>query len=94
LDQLNDGIYTIDSKKFYTPSNENVDDNHNLNTVIILVETNLDVKRIFYFKKPLITKKITISNNDISYLESWSHDQILELSSKLVLILHGFCLPV
>lgn len=94
LDQLDDGIYTIDLENSYRPANGDVKKNLDGDSIIILVETNLDLKRIIHFKKPLLIKKITVSNNDISYLESWTHDQIIELNSKLVLILHGFCVPV
>src|ERR1044072_2478264 len=91
LSQLDDGIYTRDLNNFDTSSNENVGNNASDNSIIIAVETSLDLKRLFHFKKPHLSRKITISNNDISYLESWTRDQILELNSKLVLILHGFC---
>lgn len=91
LDQLNDGIYTIDLNNFDISANENVKNNTNYNSVTILVETSIDVKRMLYFKKPHLTRKVTISNNDVLYLESWTRDQILELNSKIVLILHGFC---
>jgi hypothetical protein len=91
LDQLNDGIYTIDLNNLDISANGNIRNKTNDNSVTIVVETSLDIKRMIHFKKPHLTKKITISNNDISYLESWSRDEILELNSNLVLILHGFC---
>lgn len=91
LGQLDDGIYTIDLNKFDISANGNVRNNTNDKSITIVVETSLDVKRMLHFKKPHLTRKVTISNNDVSYLESWPRDQILELNSKLVLILHGFC---
>ncbi len=90
LDQLDDGIYTIELKKLVRSSKEEVKNNLKDKTVKVLVETNIDVKQILHFKKPLITKKLTISSYDMSYIDSWPHDQISELNAKLVLILHGF----
>lgn len=92
LDQLDDGIYTIEMKKLVRSSKEEVKNKQKDKSVKVLVETNIDLKQIFYLKKPLIIKKITISGYDLSYLDSWPHDQISELNAKLVLILHGFYL--
>ncbi len=92
LEELDDGIYTIDWEGYF-PIIKN-DSNRSLHekSIKITVETILELKRMFHFKKPLLAKNIKISNADLSSLDLWTYDQLIELESKLVLILHGICL--
>ncbi len=92
LEELEDGIYTIDWEGLF-PIIKN-DNNRSLDekSIVIAVESILELKRILHFKKPRIIKNIKTSNGNLSCLDLWTYEQLVELESKLVLILHGICL--
>ncbi|MDF0682446.1 MAG: hypothetical protein P0116_15930 [Candidatus Nitrosocosmicus sp.] len=92
LEELDDGIYTIDWEGYFPKIKNDGNGSLDEKSIIITVETILELKRIFHFKKPQLVKNIKISNADLSSLEIWTRDQLIELESKLVLILHGICL--
>lgn len=92
LEELDDGIYTIDWEGYFPIIKNDTNRSLDEKSIRITIETILELKRIFHFKKPLLVKNIKISNADLSSLDLWTFDQLIELESKLVLILHGIYL--
>ena len=86
LRRLKEGTYTI-SWEGLLPVYIAQRKNHKEKILEIAVETTLEYGKFIYLRKPYVTKQIKVGGKDMSFLRTWTSEQLVALIDELKQIL-------
>lgn len=89
LTSLPEGIYSMDWYGNFPKFKVHNDDNPDYGILEISIQNRFEFNKILQLKEPFRAKKIRICNTDLNCIESWTDEQVTQLSSRLEDIISG-----